>query len=251
MLNDDGILSFILPKNFLNCLYYDKTRKYIGKHFQVLYIIECNQYKYIETQQDTIILIIQNIKTRNNNEFILEINNYTIFSNKENHEKIKNLYKNSKSLFELGFKVSVGNIVWNQCKELLTDDESKTRLIYSSDIVNNTLIKKKYTNHDKKNFINKKGVKHPMIVINRGYGVGEYKFNYGLIDEIDEYLIENHLICIEYNNSLPTDKLIILYKKILLSFNDKRTVEFITIYFGNNAINTTELNHILPIYQDI
>jgi len=251
LLNDDGILSFILPKNFLNCLYYDKTRKYIGKHFQVLYIIECNQYKYIETQQDTIILIIQNIKTRNNNEFILEINNYTIFSNKENHEKIKNLYKNSKSLFELGFKVSVGNIVWNQCKELLTDDESKTRLIYSSDIVNNTLIKKKYTNHDKKNFINKKGVKHPMIVINRGYGVGEYKFNYGLIDEIDEYLIENHLICIEYNNSLPTDKLIILYKKILLSFNDKRTVEFITIYFGNNAINTTELNHILPIYQDI
>jgi type I restriction-modification system DNA methylase subunit len=251
LLNDDGILSFILPKNFLNCLYYDKTRKYIGKHFQVLYIIECNQYKYIETQQDTIILIIQNIKTRNNNEFILEINNYTIFSNKENHEKIKNLYKNSKSLFELGFKVSVGNIVWNQCKELLTDDESKTRLIYSSDIVNNTLIKKKYTNHDKKNFINKKGVKHPMIVINRGYGVGEYKFNYGLIDEIDEYLIENHLICIEYNNALPTDKLIILYKKILLSFNDKRTVEFITIYFGNNAINTTELNHILPIYQDI
>jgi type I restriction-modification system DNA methylase subunit len=251
LLNDDGILSFILPKNFLNCLYYDKTRKYIEKHFQVLNIIECNQDKYIETQQDTIILIIQNVKTRNNNEFILEINNYTIFSNKENHEKIKNLYKNSKSLFELGFKVSVGNIVWNQCKELLTDDESKPRLIYSSDIENNTLIKKKYTNPDKKNFINKKGVKHPMIVINRGYGVGEYKFNYGLIDETNEYLIENHLICIEYNNALPTDQLIILYNKILLSFNDNRTIEFITSYFGNNAINTTELNHILPIYQDI
>jgi type I restriction-modification system DNA methylase subunit len=251
MLNDEGILSFILPKNFLNCLYYDKTRKYIGKHFQILNIIECNDDKYIETQQNTIILIIQKTTSCNNTAFILEINNYTIFANQDNIKKINKLYKNSKSLLELGFKVSVGNVVWNQCKDLLTDDESKTRLIYSSDIENNTLIKKKYSNDDKKNFINKKGIQRPMIVINRGYGVGEYKFNYCLIDEPNEYLIENHLICIECNTELPHDKLIILYKKILLSLNDKRTIEFITIYFGNNAINTTELNKILPIYQDI
>jgi type I restriction-modification system DNA methylase subunit len=251
MLNDDGILSFILPKNFLNCLYYDKTRKYIGKYFQILNIIECNDDKYIETQQDTIILIIQKTRSCNNAVFILEINNYTIFANQDNSKKIKELYKNSKSLLELGFKVSVGNVVWNQCKDLLTNDESKTRLIYSSDIENNTLIKKKYSNDAKKNFIDKKGIKRPMIVINRGYGVGEYKFNYCLIDETNEYLIENHLICIECNTELPHDKLIILYKKILLSLNDKRTIEFITIYFGNSAINTTELNNILPIYQDI
>ena len=251
MLNDDGILSFILPKNFLNCLYYDKTRKYIGKHFQILNIVECDDDKYIETKQHTIILIIQKNRTRNNTAFILEINNYTIFAIQENSKIIKKLYKNSKSLLELGFKVSVGNVVWNQCRDLLTDDESKTRLIYSSDIENNTLIKKKYSNDDKKNFINKKGINRPMIVINRGYGVGKYKFNYCLIDEKNEYLIENHLICIEYNTELTYDTLIILYKKILLSFNDKRTIEFITIYFGNNAINTTELNNILPIYQDI
>ena len=142
MLNDDGILSFILPKNFLNCLSFDKTRKYIGKHFQILHIIECNDDKYIETQQDTIILIIQKKISCNNTAFILEINNYTIFANENNSKTIKKLFKNSKSLLELGFKVSVGNVVWNQCKDLLTDDKSKTRLIYSSDIENNTLIKK-------------------------------------------------------------------------------------------------------------
>ena len=68
----------------------------------------------------------------------------------DNNKKIKKLYKNSNSLSELGFKVSVGNVVWNQCKDLLTDDESKTRLIYSSNIENNILIKKTYSNHDKK-----------------------------------------------------------------------------------------------------
>ena len=149
----------------------------------------------------------------------------------------------------MGFKVSVGTVVWNQCKPLLTDDTSKTRLIYSSDIVNNTLTQKTYTNAEKKNYIGKVGTRKPMIVINRGYGVGEYKFNYCLLNESFDYLIENHLICIE--SIEPRDNLISEYQKIIASFEDPRTVEFIKLYFGNNAINTTELNNVLPIYQII
>jgi hypothetical protein len=171
--------------------------------------------------------------------------------NKVNKITIETLYKNSKSLLELGFKVSVGTIVWNQCKDLLTHDELKTRLIYSSNIDNNMLVTKTYKNAAKKGFINKPGITRPMIVINRGYGVGEYNFNYCLIDEEKEYLVENHLICIECKSVMPRDQLIIEYKKILGSLNDERTTNFIKYYFGNNAINTTELNNILPIYQDI
>ena len=158
------------------------------------------------------------------------------------------MYKDSKSLWELGFKASVGNIVWNQCKDILTYDESKTRLIYSSDIMENSLSIKKYKNPDKKNFINKQGYTCPILVINRGYGVGEYNFSYCLIDEQKEYLVENHLICIESKTSLPRETLISVLKKILESLKDKRTIDFIKMYFGNNAINITELNHILPIY---
>ena len=251
LLSDLGILSFVLPKNFLNCLYYDKTRKYISRNLQILDIIYCNGDKYIETQQDTIILIIQKNLVCDNANFILEVDKYTIFANKENVEKINKLNEHSKSLAELGFKVSVGNVVWNQCKDLLTDDESKTRLIYSSDIENNTLTMKRYNNVAKKNFIRKKGMNRPMIVINRGYGVGDYTFNYCLLDEKGDFLLENHLICINNDTDLSRAELICSYKKILLSLTDKRTIEFIKIYFGNNAINTTELNHVLPIYQDI
>lgn len=250
-LKSGGIMSFILPKNFLNCLYYDKTRKFIAKHFKILHIIECVDDKYIETQQDTVNLIIQKSESNGTNAaFILENQQYTIFAIPEMKVKITKLYENSKSLFDLGFKVSVGNVVWNQCKDILTDDATKTRLIYSSDINDNTLIIKNYTNDDKKNYINKPGITRPMIVINRGYGVGEYKFNFCIIDEKKEYLVENHLICIEAakEDELSRKALLQSYKKIILSLNDKRTTEFISIYFGNNAINTTELNHILPIY---
>jgi hypothetical protein len=90
-----------------------------------------------------------------------------------------------------------------------------------------------------------------MILLNRGYGVGEYKFNYCLIDEKKEYLVENHLICIEYKDETLTHKeMIEKYEKIICSLNDKRTLEFVPLYFGNNAINTTELNFVLPVYQD-
>lgn len=246
LLNDDGILSFILPKNFMNCLYYDKTRKYIAANFKILYVVECND-KYIETQQDTILLIIRK-GVYDNAQFILDKNDYTIFTTPTNHKQLRELYQGSKSLWEFGFKVCVGTVVWNQCKDILTDDNTQTRLIYSSDIVNNEQIMKSYSNKNKKNFINKQGITRPMIVINRGYGVGKYKFNYCLIDEKTDYLVENHLICIESITDLPRDSLITAYNQIILSLNDKRTVEFIKIYFGNNAINTTELNHILPIY---
>jgi hypothetical protein len=92
-------------------------------------------------------------------------------------------------------------------------------------------------------------------VINRGYGVGNYNFEYSLINcddgngYIKEYLIENHLICIHYEGDVGTDtNLIDKYIQIYRSFEDERTKEFIALYFGNNAINTTELSHILPIY---
>ena len=263
LLNDNGILSFILPKNFLNCLYYDKTRAFIKDKFQILHIVDCKDDKYIETQQETIILIVKkcghnlpidNLPIENlpidNSPFILSISDHTIFTNEQ--IRIKELYNGAKTLSELGFKVSVGTVVWNQCKTILTDDNTQTRLIYSSDIQNNALAMKQYNNDQKKNYIKKAGNRRPLIVINRGYGVGEYKFNYCLIDTDKDYLIENHLICIEYislEEELSRNELIDKYNKIINSLKDKRTQEFIDVYFGNNAINTTELNSVLPIYD--
>jgi hypothetical protein len=67
---------------------------------------------------------------------------------------------------------------------------------------------------------------------------------------IKEYLIENHLICIRYEggDSGAEQENIDKYIQIYTSLGDERTQEFIQLYFGNNAINTTELSHILPIY---
>jgi DNA (cytosine-5)-methyltransferase 1 len=149
-LNKNGILSFILPKNFMNCLYYNKLRKHIATRYKIINIIDCSDSSYIETQQDTILFIIQNnYDITLNHKYILEKNGNIIFNTSENIIKINKLYENSKTLDELNFEVTVGNVVWNECKDILTDDNTKSKLIYSSDIKNNELVMTEYKNQDK------------------------------------------------------------------------------------------------------
>jgi tRNA1(Val) A37 N6-methylase TrmN6 len=249
LLKPNGVLAFVLPKSFLNCVYYDKTRAYIHHNFEILDIFESND-KYIETAQPTVVFMLKNSGIVAGNErFVLEKNGFTVFGSEGHIEELTELYKDSKTLNQLGFKVSVGKVVWNQCKSILTDDKTKTRLIYSSDIVNKELSMKEYSNPQKKNYIDKPGINTPMMIINRGYGVGKYVFNYCILDGSIKYLIENHLICIEYKKKLTKSKLMKRFNKIAESFENEKTKKFINLYFGNSAINTTELAHILPVYN--
>ena len=248
-LNKNGVLCFILPSNFLNCLYYDKTRKYIYDNFEILHIEEC-QDTYLETQQETVIFMIRHKKNlRNNLKFTLSIDKYTIFAEVEKVTKLKSLLANAVNLKSLNFKVGVGNVVWNQKKSLMRDESSYTRLIYSTDIKNRKLVLSKFKNEDKKNYIDMPGGKEIQLIINRGYGNSKYKFEYCLLDLDYEYLIENHLIYIKFMGELNREELLAKYQKIIESLKNKKTQQFISLYFGNNAINTTELGEILPIYD--
>ena len=249
MLTPNGILSFILPKSFTNCLYYDKLRKYITDKYSILELIDCSDDSFIETKQETILFMVQNRTNPGKNaKYMIHISDYTILNTPENIVKMRELYKDSTTLNKLNFSVSVGNVVWNQCKAILTNDVKKTRLIYSSDIVDSKLVVKEYANKEKKNYIDKPGSTNVILVINRGYGVGDYQFHYCVIDVDYPYLVENHLICVKYGAQKTKPELLQLYNKIIQSLNHEKTNEFINLYFGNNAINTTELNYILPIY---
>ena len=246
-LNKNGILCFVLPINFMNCIYYDKTRKYIKSNYTILDITFFKDSKFLNTRQDVFIMIVQN-SNKNNDKFILNVSGYTIFNEEEKIEKLKKLYEGSSNLNKLNFKVNVGNVIWNEKKSILTDDTSKTLLIYSGYIIENELVVKKFNNELKKNYINKKGLNELCLIINRGYGKGNYKFSYALVDTDKDYLIENHLLVIKYCGNKSKDEVRNLYKRIIESFDNEKTKEFISIYFGNNALNTSELIHILPIY---
>lgn len=264
LLRENGVLCFVLPSSFMNSQYYDKTRKYIVRHFSILHIAKCDSGGYLETQQPTFVLMIQkrspslvlddDAGTTTTIEGcsggVFEKSGATIFT--YDLPRMLQLYAGSRSLHELGFNVTVGTVVWNQCKDILTHDSTKTRLIYSSNIENGKFVHKTYKNAEKKAFIDKPsgGDGSPMIVLNRGYGVGKYHFEYCLITpetvSSNEYLIENHLLYITRVTDTDADT---PFERIIRSFQDPRTLEFIACYCANNAMNTTELIHMLPIYD--
>ncbi len=245
LLKENGILAYILPKSFLNCIYYNKTRKFIIENYSIIHLLLVND-KYLETTQETIILIIQN-KKGNNEDYYIKKDEIIVFNTIENIKIIKEIYENSTNLYNLNFNAKIGSIVWNENKQILTDDNTKTKLIYNTDIKNNKLIFKEYKNDLKKNYINKKGYNEPLLVINRGNGNSSYKFEYCLIDIEEEYLIENHLIMIKYNEEISKKELLEKYGNIIKSFENSKTKEFIKIFFGNNAINIKELIYLLPM----
>ena len=249
-LEKDGFLAFILPKNFVNCLYYSLLRHHIYEKYKIIDIIHCDGNLFMETAQDTIIFIIQNTPPPegHNDQFTMNASTTTLFNSISNTQRLKELYEGSKTLSEMGFDVNVGNVVWNQVKEQLTNDKDQTRLIYSGDVKNNKLVLTEYKDPKKKNYIRKEGDNGLTMVLNRGYGKGKYVFSYGLIDIKEPYLIENHLINIRYKD-VTKRELMKKYKSLIKSFGDERTKEFVELYFGNNAINTTELKTILPIYS--
>jgi hypothetical protein len=180
LLEVGGVLSFIVPVNFLNCMYYVNTRKYIALNFMIKSIVVCSECTFVDTEQHTIILTIQRPCVyipdecrESNDAFIIQFQLDNIsFNTPERIQELKQLLVGSVSLYSMGISASIGSVVWNQCKSLLTNDSSNTRLIYSSNIKNGGFINQTFKNDEKKQYICKKGITGPMMVLNRGYVLG-------------------------------------------------------------------------------
>jgi len=254
MLRNKGILAFIIPTSFLNSLYCSPIRNYIKKFCKILDIIDFTEHdNFIDTVQGTVGLIIQKIYEPTDIvtdcEFSIKINDNYIFSH--NINKLKSLLQGSTTLEKMGLKVKTGNIVWNEHKEELTNDEDDTLLIYNSNISHdNTLVIQKFKNEEKKQYIKTSGKMDTVLVVNRGNGNSSYKLNYSIITT-GPYLVENHLNEIYSPKKIKKEELLQIYNKIVTSFRNPKTQEFIDLFLGNNGLSKTELETIFPIYQDI
>jgi hypothetical protein len=111
-----------------------------------------------------------------------------------------------------------------------------------------TIDLKTFKNDEKHQYIKKDGRIDPILVVNRGNGNSTYKLNYALITNIGPYLIENHLNEIYPIKQKKRQDLIILFNKIIQSFENPKTQLFIDLFLGNNGLSKTELETIFPIY---
>jgi len=266
-LKKNGILAFIVPKSFFNSIYYASIRNFIRETCTILNIKDYkNNNDFLDTEQSTFGLVLKKLKDTNDisnnekkDENFLELNecDYSLripeggnFIFTPDAIRLKTYLENTTTIKKLGLAVKTGTIVWNEKKELLNNDKANTVLLYNTNITNdNKIVITSFKNLDKGQYINLKGSKDPIIVVNRGNGNTGYNFKYALIDDYTQsYLVENHLNIIYSENKMEKTQLIILYKKIIKSFEHEKTKEFIQLFFGNNGMSKTELETILPIY---
>ena len=91
------------------------------------------------------------------------LNNNFVFT--DNALELKKLFENSVTLEQIGFKVRTGQIVWNEHKDDLTEDDEETILVYNTNISkDNKLVVKEFKNDEKKQFAI--GQDHEFKVIN-------------------------------------------------------------------------------------
>lgn len=248
LLNDNGVLAFIIPNSLLNTSYYEPLRKYIHAECDILDIIHFNDKKFMDTDQDTIGLIIQKTpKYGRNTKHVVCHNGKVIFSIHD--QFLQNKLVNYKSLRELGFGVRTGTIVWNQVKSNLTSNASEgTLLIYSSNFKHGQFENIK-EGKEKKQYVksSKPKEKGPVILMHRGYGNGTYNSNVMLVKEsingVTEFYAENHVNVIYPITDKAKEDIELVYKYLMS--DDNR--EYIAKFTGNGAMSKTEIEIMLPI----
>ena len=131
-----------------------------------------------------------------------------------------------------------------------TNDEIKI-VDNNSNISNNIIEIKAFTNPTKKQYIKLKGSNELVMVINRGNGNSSYKLSYAIIDITDRpYLVENHLNIIYSKTPQNREEINKKFRQIIQSFENPKTGDFIRSFLGNNGLSKTELETIFPIYID-
>jgi adenine-specific DNA-methyltransferase len=254
MLKENGILAFVIPKSFLNSAYYAIIRNYIKQNCVIINVIDyASMNDFIDTEQSTFGLILRKLDTDNNPitvsecNYSLLINGNYVFS--PNKDEFRAYLHGATTLKQMGFSVKTGTIVWNEKKDLLTDNETDTLLLYNTNITNDNKLKlTKFKNDEKGQYIQAEGSIEPIIVVNRGNGNAKYNFKYALIELDKPFIIENHLNIIYSQEKRPKPQLLEMYRKITTSFQNPKTKSFIELFFGNNALSKTELETVLPIY---
>jgi hypothetical protein len=184
ILKDDGIIAYLLPSAILTSPTYKYIRKEIYQNFNVEYIKE--DVSFPDVAIKVCLLVIR--KTKNSGKyFYINNDNYFLMENYLN-------FKKSKTLKDYGFNVSIGEVVWNQQRELITDDINEKVLIYSTNIGHDKIDIQ--PTRGRKQHIKNKEVRYTNCIIFPRTVSKKIKFYF--VKNNQNYIFENHVLVLTH-----------------------------------------------------
>lgn len=252
LLKPGGYLAYVVPPSMNNGLYFAELRKYIIQQGNIEYLSILNNSKlFHRALQSTMLLVIKKIK--NKGDYIFRKNGITIFTEKP--ERLKKSFENKTTLHDLGYTVKTGRLVWNQNKDLLTNEKNNIPLIWSHNITENGL---KLTNHNKKyQYVKIDDCDFgPAIVVNRITGtVKKGQLKAAIIPKQMKFIAENHVNVIFPPSENQQLSLTSAAKKsgkndlqkIVNQLTSKEKLAVLQYITGNTQISKTELEKLFPL----
>ena len=259
---EGGKLVFVVPKSINNGQHFKKFREFIIENCNILNMSFYNANMFKNAQQEVMVLVLEKLKNgeSNNGEFLfykkgMDCPIFTLYKNKLERE-----FKNSKTLGDLGFKVSTGNFVWNQNKKIISRNRLDTKLIWACNVVDNklkldiprlnkiTLDKNPRPQFQKGQYVSSTTKITPLfgksIVLNRVVGTSKSNYLRAAIIDYDEegYYVENHL-----NVITKTEKATHTIEEVYKELIKPEKVEMLKMITGNTQLSAKELENLIPI----
>lgn len=229
LLKDNGILAFIIPRTLNTGMYFYKVRDFIINNTDIEGIYDLDNFSGVNQHLQLIILK----KCKNTGRYLVKKDNITIFS--QEYEKLNSLITNCKSIHDLGFAVKTGSFIWNENKELLSNDEKDTLLVWGGNISDFRFVPAE----ERVQFVKKEHEFSKAIVSNRIFGG---KLNFCLIDK--PFLAENHV------NVIINEKELISYEDLIELLKNSKINEYCKFFTGSTQISKKELEE-MPIWGAI
>lgn len=222
LLKDNGVIAYLLPSTILSSPWYNDIRKKIYEEYTVVDIICDIPFK--EVSIDICLLILQKKNDVLHKNISFKNGLYTLTKN----------ITNGLTLKEKGFRCKIGDILWYENKEILTDTPTNRVLIYSNNIKNGLINlggKLKSKIPGKKQYIS---IEKPIqeincIVMPR---VISKKMRFSLIKNNQNYLFENHVMVITHTDVKLLEELYEKLKSNSISFQN---------YFNSTNITINEI----------
>jgi len=254
-LKEGGYLAYVIPPSMNNGAYFAKLRNFIVENANIEYLHVLNDPKLFHgAQQTTMLLILK--KGKNKGDYIFKKNGVVIFS--EEVKFLEEAFKDRSTLFDLGYEVKTGRVIWNENKNLLTNDANKgVPLIWSQNIASNGL--NLSTNDKKPQYITKDNPDiGPAIVVNRITGtVKSAKLKAAIVPPGMKFFAENHVNVITLAKDKKQGKLNFIdkgIKKFSISLNEivkqlssTERLKVVRNITGNTQISKTELEKLFPL----
>jgi len=223
LLNDGGVISYLLPSTVLTSPWYNDIRETIYNNYQIMEVIEDVNFKGVSMK--VCLLIIKKVKT-NKKPFIVKKDNI--------YQIVNNINESGNTIKKLGFTVGVGQYCWSHYRDSLNNNNVGNKVLYSTYIKGNSIIESDIKNKDKKKYID---LESPNIIKNSIVfpRTTSKEIRFAIIENND-YIFENHIIYITHTD---LEKLKLLYEIL------KSNVEPIKKILNSSNLTKTEVENMM------